>query len=387
MSARPHARGLARSATTRLAVAGAAGLATLVAIAPGALAEDETPAPEPTPEPTVEVVPETAAPTPPAPEAAADEAQPAPVETAGPGDEEGDEDVEPYFGEQKYRVGVQLADGSYVPAGTTTAGTVFEVTETYDDGSTYTFTCTTSTETATEDGATFCLEDEADFPDDELPPAERVVDPGVEVVPEDDGIPDGQGFFLSAGTTVSVALVSTPPNLRGVATPGAVQPCNATFPGIPICFTAIGTIQTSSVVFSLVGLPPVATDDAARTRVNQAVDIALLPNDDTWMGAPLESTVLASQPSNGTAALNGTVARYTPKQGFTGTDSFTYTITTPNGTATATVRVVVEGSVGGVLPNTGGPEVGLLGLATLLVGAGGWALAHGRRASRVRASA
>ena len=116
------------------------------------------------------------------------------------------------------------------------------------------------------------------------------------------------------------------------------------------------------------------------------VDIALLPNDDTVLGAPLTGLVLASAPAHGTATLVGDVARYTPARGFTGTDSFTYTLSTPNGTATATVRVVVEGGAivrsSTVLPDTGGPDAGLLGLGALLLGGGTWVAARARRDDR-----
>ena len=179
--------------------------------------------------------------------------------------------------------------------------------------------------------------------------------------------------------------MSTPPNLRGVTTSASVTPCEVTTDPF-VCLNSTGGDRVSAITFSLVGLPPVAVDDAARTRVDVPVDIALLPNDDTVLGAPLTDLVLASSPSNGTATLVGNVARYTPARGFTGTDSFTYTISTPNGTATATVRVVVEGgaivSSSAVLPNTGGPDAALLGLGALLLGGGAWVAVRARRDDR-----
>ncbi|MEG9227555.1 Ig-like domain-containing protein [Aeromicrobium sp. Sec7.5] len=387
-----------RSVTGRLALAGAAGLAALAAAAPAASALDDgepegtqPAAPEVTPAPE----PEAAEPDVVQPDAVHPEsAQP---EVAAPAAVDGDEApaaapaLAPDFGFQKYRVGVRLADGSYVPEGTTTAGTTFTVTETNRDGDTFTFTCTTSAETTTADGSTYCLTDEADYPDEEAseeladgPVAQAVVEPGVEIDPED--VPDdGQAFVLQPGSSVSVLLTAAPPNLRGVTTSATVAPCIRTTDPV-VCLNGDQSPQASAITFSLVGLPPVAVDDTARTRVDVPVDIALLPNDDTVLGAPLTDLVIASGPSNGTATLVGNVARYTPARGFTGTDTFTYTISTPNGTATATVRIVVEG--GSIvrsstrLPNTGGPDATLLGIGALLLGGGTWVAARGRRDAR-----
>lgn len=400
MSARPQSalrpRPL-RSTVGRLAVAGAAGLATLAALAPAASALDDAPPLTPETEPDlVEPSPEASAPEPepsvdvlPTPEVEAPAAGPTADEapSAAPA-------LAPNFGFQKYRVGVQIADGSYVPEGTTTAGTTFTITETDELGETFTFTCTTSAETTTEDGSTYCLTAEADYPENDEdtvdesaagPAAQAVVEPGVEVDPEDGDGSDEELFRLDPGASVSVSLVSTPPNLRGVTTSASVTPCEVTTDPF-VCLNSTGGDRVSAITFSLVGLPPVAVDDAARTRVDVPVDIALLPNDDTVLGAPLTDLVLASSPSNGTATLVGNVARYTPARGFTGTDSFTYTISTPNGTATATVRVVVEGgaivSSSAVLPNTGGPDAALLGLGALLLGGGAWVAVRARRDDR-----
>lgn len=385
----PHRRPTRlRSATGRLALAGAAGLAAMTAAMPAASALDDV-EPDDAQPAVPEVAPELDAPvaaqpeiTAPAP--AAEDGDQAPSATAA---------LAPNFGFQKYRVGVRIADGSYVPEGTTTAGTTFTVTETSESGDTSTFTCTTSAETTAEDGSTYCLTDEADYPDEEEPSeeladgpvAQAVVEPGVEIDPDDDDQLGDELFQLEPGASVSVALVATPPNLRGVAGPATVAPCVVSTDPF-VCLNGSGANQVSAITFSLVGLPPVAVDDAARTKVDVPVDIALLPNDDTVLGAPLTGLVLASAPSHGTATLVGDVARYVPARGFTGTDTFTYTVSTPNGTATATVRVVVEGGAivrsSAVLPNTGGPDAALLGLGALLLGGGTWLAARARRDDR-----
>jgi len=58
-------------------------------------------------------------------------------------------------------------------------------------------------------------------------------------------------------------------------------------------------------------------------------------------GAPT-SVAVATPPAHGTATVSGTTIDYTPAPGFTGTDTFTYTVTNPAGTSTpATVTIVV----------------------------------------------
>lgn len=89
--------------------------------------------------------------------------------------------------------------------------------------------------------------------------------------------------------------------------------------------------------------PPVAVDDAATTAPGTAVTIAVLANDSDPDGDAL--TVLsATQPGNGSVVVGaGGAITYTPAAGFTGTDSFTYTIADPDGlTASATVTVTVQ---------------------------------------------
>ncbi|MCL4264506.1 MAG: tandem-95 repeat protein [Anaerolineae bacterium] len=104
--------------------------------------------------------------------------------------------------------------------------------------------------------------------------------------------------------------------------------------------TAIVTITVTAVNDA-----PVAADDAAVTNVNTAVTIAVLTNDLDVDGDTLEVTAVTS-PANGTAVSHpdGTVT-YTPDPGFTGADSFNYTISDGNrGTDSASVTITVVGS-------------------------------------------
>lgn len=92
-----------------------------------------------------------------------------------------------------------------------------------------------------------------------------------------------------------------------------------------------------------VNSPPVATDDAATTQLQVAVTIPVLANDTDRDGDTLTVTGVGSAP-NGTVVKNANnTVTYTPKKRFTGTDSFTYTISDGHGgTATARVTVLVK---------------------------------------------
>jgi len=82
---------------------------------------------------------------------------------------------------------------------------------------------------------------------------------------------------------------------------------------------------------------PVANDDSATTNKGVAVTIDVLGNDTDADGDALTLTNL-TQPSNGTAVLNGDTVTYTPNADFFGADSFTYTAN--DGTADSNVAAV-----------------------------------------------
>ena len=99
-----------------------------------------------------------------------------------------------------------------------------------------------------------------------------------------------------------------------------------------------GDTATVTVTVEAVDDSPVAVDDTATTDEDVAVDIDVLANDTDLEGDPI-TVESFTQPANGTVTenLDGTLA-YTPDPGFSGTDSFTYTI---NGGDTATVTITV----------------------------------------------
>ncbi|ASP22263.1 bifunctional hemolysin/adenylate cyclase [Antarctobacter heliothermus] len=103
-------------------------------------------------------------------------------------------------------------------------------------------------------------------------------------------------------------------------------------------------VTITDIEFSTVDVdngPPDAVDDTATTTVGEPVTLDPRDNDTDPDGDPL--TVTGVTPAtNGTAVLNGDgTVTYTPNPGYTGTDTFTYTITDGIDTDEATVTVEV----------------------------------------------
>ena len=94
------------------------------------------------------------------------------------------------------------------------------------------------------------------------------------------------------------------------------------------------------------GLLPVANDDAAATAEGVAVSIDVLANDSDADGSLVPASVTVTQvPADGTTSVNAASGEvtYTPDAGFSGTDSFRYTVEDNDGQASneATVTVTV----------------------------------------------
>jgi outer membrane protein OmpA-like peptidoglycan-associated protein len=104
-----------------------------------------------------------------------------------------------------------------------------------------------------------------------------------------------------------------------------------------------GATATATVTVNVVNLAPVAVNDTTQAPANnQPITIDVLANDSDAEDGRLTVTV-GGQPAGGAASVNpdGTIA-YTPNAGFSGVDTFTYTIRDPIGaTASATVTVNV----------------------------------------------
>ncbi|MET0231169.1 MAG: Ig-like domain-containing protein, partial [Rhodanobacteraceae bacterium] len=87
--------------------------------------------------------------------------------------------------------------------------------------------------------------------------------------------------------------------------------------------------------------PPVAVDDAATTAFQTPIAINVLANDSDPDGDPLAISGVTT-PANGAVSASGGTITYTPANGFSGIDRFTYSIDDGRGgTATANVTVTV----------------------------------------------
>ncbi|GIX49563.1 MAG: hypothetical protein KatS3mg131_3774 [Candidatus Tectimicrobiota bacterium] len=99
---------------------------------------------------------------------------------------------------------------------------------------------------------------------------------------------------------------------------------------------------TVSVTVTPVNDAPLAQDDSATTTAGTAVVVAVLANDSDPDGDTLSVTSVTQGAHGTTAVLADGTIRYTPAADYSGTDSFSYTVSDPHGaTATATVSVTI----------------------------------------------
>lgn len=148
------------------------------------------------------------------------------------------------------------------------------------------------------------------------------------------------------GTTLTITAVTQPANGRAeiVGTQVRYTP-NQRFAGTDrFTYTirdAAGNTATANVTVTVANAAPIAADDAANAMAGVPVTIDVLANDRDPDSDPI--TIAALGPvANGSARIEGNRVIYTANAGFTGTDSFTYTVRDEFGaTATATVRVTV----------------------------------------------
>jgi gliding motility-associated-like protein/uncharacterized repeat protein (TIGR01451 family) len=170
---------------------------------------------------------------------------------------------------------------------------------------------------------------------------------------------------VPAGTTYGTPQAATdnPQGATITMNPDGTYEFKATVPGVynylvPVC----GPSETEDCPLSplqITVLDPLADDNApvvnpdfATAKEETPVTINVLDNDASGnVGKTLDpkSVKLADQPENGTVSVNadGTIT-YTPEEGFTGTDMFTYTVCEAGNpanceTATVYVTVVPEG--------------------------------------------
>jgi hypothetical protein len=129
----------------------------------------------------------------------------------------------------------------------------------------------------------------------------------------------------------------------------------------------LGALSNVASVSLTVQPAPVATNDTATLQANQSVPINVLAND-TSAGGTLDTTSIkiAVTPAHGTAVvMNGAVV-YTPTMGYSGLDTFQYTVQDNLGTVSNVATVSIEVTA----PPSGGHGGGAMGLLDLVVFAG-----------------
>ncbi|UYV39427.1 Ig-like domain-containing protein [Rhodobacteraceae bacterium D3-12] len=220
----------------------------------------------------------------------------------------------------------------YTPEAGFTGTDTFTYTITDDNGATDTATVTV---TVDEPNSVDAVDDTA---------STDAGDPVEVAVLANDTDPEGDGFTVTDttdGTNGTVAIDPTSGN--PVYTPEAGFTGTDTF-----TYTITddnGATDTATVTVTVDEPNSVdAVDDTASTDAGDPVEVAVLANDTDPEGDGFTVTD-TTEGTNGTVAIDPTSGNpvYTPEAGFTGTDTFTYTITDDNGaTDTATVTVTVD---------------------------------------------
>ncbi len=151
------------------------------------------------------------------------------------------------------------------------------------------------------------------------------------------------GTIAGSGTLAAgVATYSTTSLSHGTHTVVAEYAGNANY---------IGTTNTLTPA-QVINTPPVAGADTIQRYPTQGVKVrlaTLLANDSDADGDTLSITVSAASANGGTVVVSAGRAIYSPASGFTGPDSFTYTITDGHGgstVGTVTVAILVDEAAG-----------------------------------------
>jgi outer membrane protein OmpA-like peptidoglycan-associated protein len=183
---------------------------------------------------------------------------------------------------------------------------------------------------------------------------------------------------VARGATVSVSpLVNdTDPEGSALRVTGIDQPANGTavLEGNVVRYTAplnfVGTVSipyriadeagnpaNARIVITVGNLAPVANADISTSTAGRPITIDVLANDTDPENDALTLDSVAT-PANGTAVIQGNRVLYTPRGGFSGTDTFTYVIRDAFGArATGTVRVTVTANAA---PTANPETVGIL---------------------------
>ena len=157
---------------------------------------------------------------------------------------------------------------------------------------------------------------------------------------------DSQSVSTPEDTPLGITLTGTDPNSDTITFTLVSQPQHGALTGSPPNLTytpdpnfngsdefsytandgqATSDPATATITVTPVNDPPAAVDDTAVAVMNLPVEIPVLNNDSDVDGDTL-AVVSTGGAQHGAATTDGTIVTYTPATGFTGTDSFTYTV-------------------------------------------------------------
>jgi hypothetical protein len=114
----------------------------------------------------------------------------------------------------------------------------------------------------------------------------------------------------------------------------------------------LGAQSNSATVTVTIQPAPVAVNDTATLKANGSVVIPVISND-TSSGGTLDtaSITITVAPAHGTAVVSNGAVTYTPTAGYSGLDTFQYSVDdnlgTPSNTATVSINVTPPPSSGG----------------------------------------
>lgn len=182
--------------------------------------------------------------------------------------------------------------------------------------------------------------------------------PGSVDVLANDSDPDGETVSLTGHTDPAHgAVVFAGSTATYTPAPGYVGTDSFTYS----VSDGVGGSATGTVNIDVADLPPVANTDVIAAQSNGGGSVNVLANDTDADGDTLTITQF-TQAAHGAVAFNGGVATYTTIGGYTGADSFTYTIDDGHGqTATGTVNVTVTNPLPGCTISISGPASGVFG--------------------------
>jgi hypothetical protein len=159
--------------------------------------------------------------------------------------------------------------------------------------------------------------------------------------------PDGPGLLKPSSVTVhagpSHGALSAPDQTTGAVT---YTPANGFFGTDTFTYTVAddnGAISNTATVTITVTATGVVNDDSIDTDAGNPVNIPVLANDSSPNGFNASTLAVQTAPAHGTAAPNPVtgVITYTPSQGFSGTDTFTYTVQNNSGVTLGPAHVTV----------------------------------------------